>query len=84
MLEVDPGFWMCTGDGRLRASTWSLAGTKLAALVSSHWETATNKCGRSKFRSGIEFTPVVTGAGDPCVPRVWFCLVVLAALCSYP
>ena len=53
------------------ASTGSPAGAKLAALVtetgepaSSPWDTAGENCVRVKFPSGIEFAPVVTGAGD--------------------
>ena len=61
-----------TGECRFGASTGSPAGAKLAALVtgtgeqtSSSWATVGENSWRVKFHSGIEFAPVVTGAGDP-------------------
>ena len=87
--EVDPGSWISTGDRRFDAPTGYPAGAKLATLVTgtvepalSPWEAAEENCGRVKFHSGIEFTPVVTGIGGYCVPTTWFRLVVVDALCS--
>ena len=89
MIEVDHRSWICTAECRFDASTGSPAEPKLAALAT--WtgepasfprETAGENCEKVKFHSGIEFALVVTSAGGPCLPLIWYRLVFHYALFS--